>query len=286
MWLESHQHKRSLDKDIYNLRWLDPYLGEKRLNEIDADTLRAVAKARREEPRDKRRRDDGSTFTDATTSQSTVDRMLALIRSVLRDAHHRGWLDKLPKVELAAVKNEDFRWLSRDEAAALYAELAEHLRPIFLFSLATGLREQNVLRLRWQKVDLHRKVMWVASSDAKAKKPIGIPLNRDAMAVLKAQKGKHPQWVFPNKDGLPFNRANNSGFQAAQKRAKIAPLSWHDLRHTWASWHAMAGTSLRTLMDLGGWTTIECVLRYAHLSPDHLATDAARVEGLAPNLHQ
>lgn len=283
-WLADHQHKRSLSKDLHNLRWLDPHFRGLYLDEIDADALKAVADARRAEPRDKRRKRDGTAFTDQPTSQATVDKMLALVRSILRDAHKRGWLDVLPSVQLKAPPREDYRWLTKDEAAALYAELPEHLKPMYLFALATGLREQNVLRLEWSKVDLSRRVMWVKAGAAKAKKAIGIPLNRDAIDVLKAQHGKHGRWVFPNELGKPYDRANNHGFKAAQVRAGIAPLTWHDLRHTWASWHVMAGTSLRTLMELGGWRSIQSVLRYAHLSPEHLASDAARVEGFARNL--
>jgi integrase len=284
-WLADHQHKRSLSKDLHNLRWLDPHWRGLYLDEIDADALKAVADARRSEPRDKRRRKDGAAFTDTPTSQSTVDKMLALVRSILRDARKRGWMDNPPAVQLKAPPREDYRWLTRDEAAALYDALPDHLRPLYLFALATGLREQNVLRLEWANVDMQRRVMWVKAGSAKAKKAIGIPLNRDALDVLKAQQGKHTRWVFPNKKGKPYDRANNHGFKAAQERAGIAPLSWHDLRHTWASWHVMAGTSLRALMELGGWRSIQSVLRYAHLSPEHLASDAARVEGLARNLH-
>lgn len=291
-WLDDHRHKRSLKKDLHNLRWLDVWLREKYLDEIDADLLHELATARRNEPKDKRRRQDGTPFNEAPTSQSTVDKMLALIRSILRDAHKRGWLDRPPSITLTAPANEDYRWLTLAEAIALHDALPEHLRPMYLFSLATGLREQNVLRLEWSKVDLGRNVMWVKAASAKGKKPIGLPLNRDAIAVLEGQKGKHKRWVFPaplkpgKRDMEPFDRANNHGFKAAQVRAGIAPLKWHDLRHTWASWHVMAGTSLRSLMDLGGWRSIKSVLRYAHLSPEHLAGDAARVEGLARELHR
>lgn len=284
-WLDGHATKRSIKKDMYNLRWLDPFLGDKLLEEIDADLIESIAKARRDEPRDKRRRKDGGTFSEETTSQATVDRLLALLRSVLRDANKRGWLDRLPNITLLAAPHEDYRWLSRDEAAALHAELADHLKPLLLFSLSTGLREQNVLRLEWQNVDVARGVMWVKAAAAKGKKPIGVPLNRDAIDILRAQKGRHGRWVFPSESGKPYDRANNSGFRAAQIRARIAPLKWHDLRHTWASWHVMAGTSLRSLMDLGGWRSIQSVLRYAHMSPEHLAGDAARVEGFARKLH-
>lgn len=285
-WHSDHLHKRSLNKDLGNLRWLDPWFRGKYLDEIDGDTLAAVAASRLTEPRDKRRRKDGSTYSDIPTSQSTVDRMMSLVRSILKDAMRRGWADAVPTIRLMSPDDEDYRWLTRDEANALHAELAPHLRPPYLFSLATGLREQNVMRLEWSKVDLHRHVMWVKASSAKAKKPIGIPLNPAAMAVLAGQKVKNARWVFPNEKGIPYTRANNKGFVAAQVRAGIAPLRWHDLRHTWASWHVMAGTSLRALMELGGWRSYKSVLRYAHLSPEHLASDAARVEGLAPLLNQ
>lgn len=52
---------------------------------------------------------------------------------------------------------------------------------------------------------------------------------------------------------------------------------WHDLRHTWASWHVQNGTSLQELQQLGGWSSYEMVLRYAHLSSDHLKEAASRV---------
>jgi len=60
------------------------------------------------------------------------------------------------------------------------------------------------------------------------------------------------------------------------KRAGIENFRW-DLRHTWASWHVQNGTSLQELQQLGGWTSFEMVLRYAHLSSDHLKEAAERV---------
>lgn len=281
-WLLDHGAKRSLGKDKHNLRWLDPYFRHKYLDEITSDLLDEVASIRRSEPRIKRKRRDGTYYTDAPTSQSTVDKMLALIRSVLRDSVQRGWISSIPKIELkvSGKDEEDYRWLSRHEAEILYAELAEHLKPLFRFALATGWREQNVLRLEWSRVDLDRKVAWVKGTQTKGKRAIGAPLNSDAVEILRGQLGNHRRWVFPNEAGEPFDRANNSGYKAAQRRARIAPLTWHDLRHTWASWHVMAGTSLRALMELGGWRSYKSVLRYAHLSPEHLANDAARVEGI------
>lgn len=69
-----------------------------------------------------------------------------------------------------------------------------------------------------------------------------------------------------------------SAWKKALKRAGIDDFSFHDLRHTWTSWHVMSGTLLYELMLLGGWKTMECVKRYAHLAPEHLARAARRIE--------
>jgi len=53
-------------------------------------------------------------------------------------------------------------------------------------------------------------------------------------------------------------------------RAGIENFRWHDLRHTWASWHIQRGTPLQVLKELGGWATLEMVQRYAHFSAEHL----------------
>jgi integrase len=63
-------------------------------------------------------------------------------------------------------------------------------------------------------------------------------------------------------------------------RAGITNFRWHDLRHTWASWHVQAGTPLFALQEMGGWESPEMVCRYAHLAAAHLAPYADRLESL------
>jgi integrase len=98
------------------------------------------------------------------------------------------------------------------------------------------------------------------------------------MVVLREQQGLHPRWVFPYQ-GRPLRRANNEGWHAALTRAGLEGFHWHDLRHTWASWHVQAGTPLAALKELGGWASLAMVLRYAHLATDHLAEHADRISG-------
>jgi integrase len=110
---------------------------------------------------------------------------------------------------------------------------------------------------------------------AKTKKAIAVPLNADAVAIIRRQLGKHEERVFVYR-GQPIARCNNKGWRAALKRVGIEHFRWHDLRHTWASWHVQAGTPLHVLQELGGWSTFAMVQRYAHLSAAHLAEHAER----------
>jgi integrase len=68
------------------------------------------------------------------------------------------------------------------------------------------------------------------------------------------------------------------------RRARIEDLCFHDLRHTWASWHVQSGTSLPEMTELGGWKSYEMVLRYAHLAPEKLSSVAGRIERQALRL--
>lgn len=71
----------------------------------------------------------------------------------------------------------------------------------------------------------------------------------------------------------PVTRCNNHAWQKALKRVDINDFRWHDLRHTWASWHVQNGTPLHELQQLGGWSNYETVLRYAHLSRPSVYVD-------------
>jgi integrase len=144
------------------------------------------------------------------------------------------------------------------------------------FSLATGLRQRNVADLEWSQVDLGRRMAWIHPDQAKARRAIAVPLNAEAMAVLRRQEGKHPRNVFVFR-GRPIRQVNTKAWKAALDRAGIEDFRWHDLRHTWASWHVQAGTPLNVLQELGGWETTEMVRKYAHLGGDHLAEHAERI---------
>ena len=259
-WLEETEHKASRQDDINLLRWLDGHFGALLLDEITTDRIDQAAKARK------------------GTAPATKNRMLALIRAILRRAERQwGWIDRAPAVRMYSAPNQRVRWITRDEADRLLAELPEHLSDMARFTLATGLRRANVTGLEWSQIDIPRRVAWIHPDQAKARKAIGIPLNADAVDVLRRRIGRDAKWVFTYK-GRPITQVSTAAWYKALERAGVEDFRWHDLRHTWASWHVQGGTSLQDLMAMGGWSSYDLVLRYAHLAPEHLAEAAARIE--------
>lgn len=155
----------------------------------------------------------------------------------------------------------------------LLSELPEHQRDLVVFALTTGLRQSNVLKLEWSQVDLERGVAWIHADQAKARRSIHVSLSTLAKDVLVRQVGKHPERVFTFR-GRPINSVTTKAWPAALGRAGIENFRWHDLRHTWASWHVQNGTPLYVVQEMGAWETASMVRRYAHLAPAYLAAHA------------
>ena len=243
-------------------------------------------------------------FADALTGKSaaTFNRYRAIVIAIINMA------DIKIKLPTRKVKQGRLRFLTRDEWDRLHAELPDHLKPVAAFAIATGLRQRNITTLRWNEVDLKRSVLWVHADMAKGGKPIGIPLSTDAVAILSGQEGKHDEWVFPykgrgRKEGGPVTKIKTA-WQLAMERAGlgqfkrwkdaagkqhkkwIGDFTFHGLRHTWASWHVMAGTPLEVLQKLGAWEDPRMVQYYAHLAPEYLAGFAGNSKPWQPEKKQ
>ena len=260
-WLTERQYKTTVKEDKAHLRWVDKYLGNVELHTINRDLIDRITAER---------------IADGV-SNATVNRLLEVVRAILRKAVYEWeWLDRHPKIRLLPVPKRRVRWLTHDEAEKLLAELPSHLSAMARFSLETGLRKSNVTGLQWSQVDLERRTAWIHPDQAKARKAIAVPLSARAVIVLREQVGKHPLQVFTY-EGSPVRQVNTKAWRSALQRAGIKDFRWHDLRHTWASWHVQAGTPLHALQELGGWETVEMVRKYAHLSSEHLAAYVDRI---------
>ncbi len=209
---------------------------------------------------------------------ATRNRYLGTLRGMLNRAAGRWeWLERAPKLPEEREDNKRIRWISQEEAQRLIRAInTDWLRDITAFGFATGLRQANITGLEWSQVDLVTRRAWIHPDQAKARKPIGVPLNHEAVALIRKQIGKHSRFVFV-RNGNPITSWDREQWLAACARANIENFRFHDVRHTWASWHVQRGTPLERLKELGGWATYDMVLRYAHLAPDHLARHADAV---------
>jgi integrase len=254
-WLKEQGHKASIESDKIHLRWLHQHLNGKPLDAISRAVVDRISDAKLAEG----------------VSNATVNRVLEVLRAILRRAVDEWeWIEKAPRIRMLKEPTRRIRYLTHEEAARLLAELPPHLADMARFSLSTGLRRANVTGLQWSQVDLDRRRAWIHPDQAKARKAIPVPLNADALAVVRKQLGKHAAHVFTYR-GQPITQVSTKGWYSALERAGIEDFRWHDLRHTWASWHVQSGTPLFALQELGGWESSEMVRRYAHLAADHLA---------------
>lgn len=206
-------------------------------------------------------------------SDSTRNRYLATIVHMLNEAKHRWeWtIGEVPVVKRAREADKRIRWITPEEARSLLREIKiEWVRDVTELALNTGLRYANLRDLEWAQVDLVKKRAWIHPDQAKAKKPIGVPLNVVAVEIIRRQIGKESRFVF-KVPGDAGRKIDNRQWKKSCDRAGIVNFRFHDTRHTWASWHVQNGTPLHVLRELGGWAKYEMVLRYAHLAPDHLA---------------
>lgn len=260
-FLGETSHKRTHERDKSILRWLDSVLGGKYLDEIDRTLIDQIKVTRAK-----------------IATQSTANRYLAVIRTVLRKACYEWeWVDRVPKVSLYREKDGRIRSLLPDEFSKLLAELPPHLADMALFSVATGLRQANVSQLEWTQVNLALCHAVIPPEKHKNGKAHAVPLNEAAIAVVTRQIGKHATHVFTFR-GKSVTQVSTKAWREALVRAGIVNFRWHDLRHTFATWHRQAGTPTHELQRLGGWKTQSMVERYAHVAPEGLQIAAARLD--------
>ncbi len=260
-YLELKRTLRSFSDVQRICRFLDPYLGSMMLNQINGDVVWSVVQGELKKG----------------NKPATVNRYLSTMRSLLRMARDEWqWIDNFPKIRLLGGEVERDRWLTHEEADRLICFCAPHLAALVRFALATGCRAAEITGLEWSRVDLNRHTAWL--NKTKNGTPRGVPLNEDAIEVLREQIGKSLTHCFTY-EGEPIRwQISNTAWHTALKTSGIEDFRFHDLRHTWASWHRQAGTSCDELKDLGGWKSRIMVDRYAKFATENLLSAASRIE--------
>ncbi len=202
-------------------------------------------------------------------SAGAYNRYMVVVRAALNIAKRKRWLESVPVFTRKKEVPPERKSLTQEEWLTLRAELPEHLQDMADFSIATGLRWDNVALLEWEQVSMDRRQAMIPGWKSKTGKPIPVPLSTAALAVLERVRGVDRVFCFTYQ-GRPII-SGKGAWKKAIARAGLDGFVWHELRHTWASWHAMAGTPMEVLQDLGGWQSPQMLDRYRHLTPEYLA---------------
>jgi len=274
---QAKARKRSLSEDKKTLKRLLTHFGqETKLNKLTADIIGQYRDQRFAAGSKNRKDPDGKPLPLSTAA---INRELALLRHLLRLAHEEwGALAAVPRIRLEKEPQGRLRWLTPEEATRLLVKCRETKNPILAdlveFCLFTGLRQAEALGLTWEGVDRSRGVVLLELTKSGRRREV--PLNSEADAVL-VRRG--PQVV-----GLVFGTSSwyafRSHWETAVAAAKIDDFRFHDLRHTFASWAVQQGATLQEVKDLLGHSSLAMVMRYAHLSPEHLRKAVGRLDGL------
>ena len=199
-------------------------------------------------------------------SDASVNRELGLLRRVLRMADHRwGWAaGRLNwKAHWLLEPEPRQRYLSTDEARRLMEAAADHLRPAIEFSLLTGVRLSNCIRLDWSQVNMRdREITFRMKSRKPGGKTLVLPMSNPLFLLLANMGTRDEGRVFTYR-GRPI-KTWKTAWKAALRRAGINDFRWHDLRHTCASWMIQNGVELDVVKTILGHESIETTMRYAH----------------------
>lgn len=175
----------------------------------------------------------------------------------------------------AAIKRTSANKWRADRGRELMPEIkgyCDHLTPMVLLSLNTGMRQGELFSLAWESVDLSLRTITVLASHSKGNNTRVIPLNTEAHAVLTTIR-PDPAKGLVFKSPITGERFNNvkKAWAEITKAAALPDLRWHDLRHDFASQLVMKGAPLFTVQKLMGHSNSKMTQRYAKLAPSTLA---------------
>ena len=180
-------------------------------------------------------------------------------------------------IEMPRVKNERIRYLNEGEYRGLSGVIEGKaipgwLKPIVIIALNTGLRESNLLNLKWSQVNLFSRLIIIEGDEMKNNESISIPLTQEATETLKGlQKVKQIEdFIFHDRGKKIYPVKLQRAFRKACKLAGIRDFRFHDLRHTFASYLRQGGVDLHTISKLLGHKDTRMTQRYSHLLVENL----------------
>ncbi|MCX7858187.1 MAG: site-specific integrase [Deltaproteobacteria bacterium] len=235
---------------------LKKYFSDKTLSEITPDLISSCMHKRREEG----------------AASATINRERAMLSKAFNLAVNVwGWIMTNPcqKVPPYPENNKRDRWLTWEEEERLLAASEPYLngalRDIIILALNTGMRQGEIMNLRWDQIDFDKRV--IILQETKTGTPRGVPLNNTVfkMLVRRYTERKNSEYVFSTRKGTKIGTRNMlRGFYKALSKAGISDFRFHDLRHTFATRLVQVGDQLYRIGQILGHSQVETTQRYAH----------------------
>lgn len=219
-------------------------------------------------------------------TNATANRYRSYISLAYRLGMENGKVNVNPArlVRLRKENNARLRYLSREEYASLLKVIRHNHPeqvPAFVVSVYTGMRWGEQFTLTWGQVDLKRKVIRLTKTKSGSAR--NVPLNSVALDALQKQREAIPHgagdMVFPRPGPSSDTRW---WFEPSLREAKITGYVWHSNRHTFCSWLALAGASMKEIQVLAGHRSITMAARYSHLSPEATVSASERLVTTRP----
>lgn len=211
-------------------------------------------------------------------AKATINRELALLKHMFTIAIQWGNAKENPvkQVKLFKEDNQRTRYLEPKELRLLYAHCPKHIRSFVKVAANTGMRLSELFNLKWCDVSFDHGVITVRNSKSGYSREISMNnIVREALSgISKYFSSPH---VFCKPDGKP-RRSIKTAFERAVKDAGFDDVTFHTLRHTYASHLVMAGVDIKTVQELMGHRSIQMTLRYSHLSQAHKKEAAFKLE--------
>jgi len=252
--------KRSYDRDLLSIRTLSRFFSGKKVSEM---TLNFVETYRQKRLTEKSCRKH-------LTRPATVNREIACLRHMLNLAEQESIIDKVPFKGLKQLKEDNIRdrVLKHEEFEKLLSCCPAHTAAIVKMGYYTAMRKSEILKLKWDRIDLRNGFIRLKGEDTKTGERRTIPIHPEIMDLLKSIPRNIHGWVF-TLNGKPIKDIKRS-FPTACRMAGIEDFRFHDLRHTCINNWRLQGHDFFRIMAASGHKTMSVFKRYNTVSEEEL----------------
>ncbi len=256
-----------------SLKHLSDFFGDALLSEITSKKINDYKQARKK----------------AGGGAPSINRSLSMLSKAFNlCVKEWEWVRENPVLKVSRERENAGRdrWLANEDEKMLLDHAPQWLKEIVVFDLHTGLRQDELLSLEWNRVNLFNKTILI--QETKNGKPRTIPLNQVALEILVEKsriRNLKSDLVFQNSTASKIDRNNlRRAFNTALKRAGIQDFHFHDLRHSFATRLAQRGVDIYKISKLLGHAHISMSAMYAHHCPDSLRDGVSILENSGHDL--